>query len=54
VDISGGVSMGKTFADFYNYDKKPANMKVALGVRPRDFIELFLVRMEDLSRSVLG
>jgi purine nucleosidase len=54
VDISGGVSMGKTFADFYNFDKKPANMKVALGVRPRDFIELFLVRMEDFSRSVLG
>ncbi len=52
VDISGGVSMGKTFADFYNYDKKPANMKVALGVRPRDFIELFLERMEKLSRSV--
>jgi len=52
VDISGGVSMGKTFADFYNYDKKPTNMKVALGVHPRDFIELFLERMEKLSRSV--
>jgi len=52
VDISGGVSMGKTFADFYNYDKKPANMKVALGVRPRGFIELFLDRMESLSRSI--
>jgi inosine-uridine nucleoside N-ribohydrolase len=52
VDISGGVSMGKTFADFYNYDKKPANMKVALGVRPRDFIELFLERMERLSKVI--
>ena len=52
VDISGGVSMGKTIADFYNYTKKPANMKVALGVRPRDFIELFLERMERLSRSI--
>ncbi|HAV77378.1 MAG TPA: hypothetical protein DCX53_08495, partial [Anaerolineae bacterium] len=52
VDISGGVSMGKTFADFYNYNKKPANMKVALGVRPRDFIELFLERMERLARQV--
>jgi purine nucleosidase len=51
VDISGGVSMGKTFADFYNYEKKPANMKVALGVRPRDFVELFLERMEKLSYS---
>lgn len=51
VDISGGVSMGKTFADFYNYEKRPANMKVALGVRPRDFIELFIERMEKLSRT---
>jgi purine nucleosidase len=54
VDISGGVSMGKTFADFYNYNKKPANMRVALGVRPRDFIELFLERMERLSGFVRG
>lgn len=52
VDISGGVSMGKTFADFYNYEKKPANMNVALDVRPRDFIELFLERMEVLSRNM--
>jgi purine nucleosidase len=51
VDISGSVSMGKTFADFYNYAKKPANMKVALAVRPRDFIELFLERIEKLARS---
>jgi len=54
VDISGGVSLGKTLADFYNYDKKPVNMKVALGVRPRDFIELFLERMEKLTRSISG
>ena len=52
VDISGGVSMGKTFADFFNYDKKPANMKVALGVRPRDFIKLFLERMERLCSKI--
>jgi inosine-uridine nucleoside N-ribohydrolase len=52
VDISGGVSMGKTFADFFNYDKKTANIKVALGVRPRNFIDLFLERMEVLSRII--
>jgi len=51
VDISGGVSTGKTLADFYNYDKKPANMKVALGVRPREFMELFLDRMERLAQT---
>jgi len=44
VDISGGISMGKTIGDFYNYTKKPANMRVALGVKARDFIELFLER----------
>lgn len=50
VDLSGGVSMGKTFADFYQLTGKPANMKVAMGVRPREFIELFLERMKNLNR----
>ena len=52
VDLSGGVSMGNTFADFYKMTKKSANMKVALGVRPRDFMELFLERMEKLAKSI--
>jgi purine nucleosidase len=52
VDISGGVSMGNTFADFMKVSKKPANMKVALAVRGRDFIELFIERMESLSMSL--
>ncbi len=52
VDISGGVSMGKTFADFYKMNGMPANMKVAMGVRPRDFIDLFVERMQNLSRFV--
>jgi len=51
VDLSGGISMGKTVADFYNYGKKPANMRVALSVRARDFIDLFVERMEKLARS---
>ena len=51
VDISSGVSLGKTFADFYDFTEKPANMRVALGVRAREFIELFLERMERLARS---
>jgi len=51
VDISTGVGLGNTFADFYNYEKKPSNMKVALGVRPRVFMELFLERMEKLARE---
>jgi purine nucleosidase len=52
VDLSGGISMGKTVADFYNYGKKPANMNVALGVRARDFIDLFVERIESLARSM--
>ena len=52
VDIQGGVSMGKTFADFYQMTGKPANMKVALGVRPREFMELFLERMERLGKEI--
>jgi purine nucleosidase len=51
VDLSGGISMGNTFADFYHMTKKPANMKVALAVRGRDFMELFLERMEKLARE---
>ncbi len=52
VDISGGVSMGKTLADIFNVTKKAANMKVAMDVRGEDFIELFLQRIETLSRSL--
>jgi purine nucleosidase len=53
VDISGGISMGNTFADFMKVSKKPVNMKVALNVRGRDFIELFIERMESLCRAGL-
>jgi purine nucleosidase len=52
VDLSGGISMGKTVADFYNYGKKPANMRVALSVRARDFIELFVSRIEKLATAI--
>ncbi len=52
VDLSGGISMGKTVADFYNYGKKPANMNVALGVKARDFIDLFVERIERLAVSM--
>jgi purine nucleosidase len=52
VDVSGGISMGKTFADFYNMTGKPDNMKVALEIHPRDFIDLFVERMEQLCKSI--
>jgi len=52
VDVSGGVSMGNTFADFYKMTKRPANMKVALGVRARDFVEMFIERVGRLSKTI--
>jgi purine nucleosidase len=52
VDISGGISMGKTFADFHGLARKRPNMKVALSVRAQDFMELFLERMEKLARLI--
>jgi purine nucleosidase len=52
VDISGGISMGKTIGDFYNYGKKPANMRVALGVKPREFMDLFVERISSLAQSL--
>jgi purine nucleosidase len=52
VDISGGLSMGNTLADLMKVSKKPANIKVAMDVRGREFIELFLERMETFSRSI--
>ena len=52
VDISGGVSTGKTFADVFSIIKKPANMKVALDVRGEDFVEIFVQRMEALAKSI--
>ena len=52
IDISGGISMGKTIGDFYNYGKRPSNMRVALGVRPNEFMDLFLTRIEHLARSL--
>lgn len=49
VDLSGGISIGKTVADFYNYGRRPANLRVALEVRAQDFIELFVERIERLA-----
>jgi len=51
VDISGGVCMGKTFADFYRMTGKPANMQVALEVDSERFLALFMERMTQLCRA---
>ena len=54
VDIQGGVSMGNTFADLGGVTKKPANMSVAMDVRGKEFIEVFVQRMIALSRARPG
>jgi purine nucleosidase len=51
VDISGGVSTGKTYADFMKVAKKPANMKVALDVKGREFVDLFVERIENFAKQ---
>ncbi|HSG43488.1 MAG TPA: nucleoside hydrolase [Anaerolineales bacterium] len=51
VEYSEGKMLGKTFADIFDATKKPANMKVATDVRGKKFVELFLKRMEELSRK---
>ena len=50
VDPDAGVSMGKTFADFYNYDGKQQNGFAALDVQARPFVEKFIERMIDISQ----
>jgi purine nucleosidase len=52
VDISGGISLGKTIGDFYNYGKRKPNMKVALGVKPGEFIDLFVERVMKLAQKM--
>jgi purine nucleosidase len=48
VDISGGVSMGSTFADFSPRRGAVPNMKVALEVDSTRFLDLFISRIEAL------
>lgn len=52
VDISSSPSMGSTFADFYGNTGNPANMKIALDVRGKKFVDLFLQRMKTLGKTI--
>ncbi len=54
VDISGGVCLGKTFADFYRMSGKAANMRVALQVQAEAFLDLFVERIIALSQKILA
>jgi purine nucleosidase len=46
VDYSPGPGLGKTYADFYEMKKEPPNMRVAMEVNGRDFIDLFVERVK--------
>jgi purine nucleosidase len=46
VDLSSELGMGKTIGDFYRAWQRPPNMQVALEVRARAFVELFVARLE--------
>ena len=48
VDIAGGVSMGKTFADLLNTLDRPPNLEIALTVQAEAFMNVFLDRMQQL------
>lgn len=53
IDISGGVSMGKTYADVYRILGKEENINVASKVRSDEFIQIFLERINRLSMALL-
>lgn len=52
VDLSSELGMGQTIGDFYNAWQHSPNLRVALQVRARAFIDLFVTRMEALIRSM--
>lgn len=51
VDAGCGVSVGKTLADFYGLTGAAPNLEVALDVRAREAVEVFLERIGNLSRA---
>jgi purine nucleosidase len=52
VDLQSELSLGKTVADFYQVWKRPPNLRAALAVNARDFMDLFLARMLWLADQV--
>lgn len=46
VDYSPGPALGKSYADFFRMEKKRPNMRVAMEVSSRDFIDHFVKRVK--------
>lgn len=51
VGLGPGACLGKTFADFHQVEGEEPNMRVALDVRGREAVEIFLERIRRLCRS---
>jgi purine nucleosidase len=54
VGIGSGPCLGKTIADFYQLEGEKSNMRVALEVKARDAVGVFLERVGRLCRARLG
>jgi purine nucleosidase len=54
VGIGSGPCLGKTIADFYELEGEKPNVRVALAVKARGAVEMFLGRVERLCRGALG
>ncbi len=54
VDLGPGKASGNTYADFFDMEGNPPNMAVALEVRARDFIDLFINRINKLIKEKGG
>lgn len=52
VDVSCGVSMGKTFADFYNVEHQSRRVHVGLEVDADGFVDLFVERIHNLAAKL--
>lgn len=54
VDVSCGVSMGKTYADFYNVEHQAHKVNVGLEVQAEQFVDLFVERITRLAAQFPG
>jgi purine nucleosidase len=54
VGLDSGACLGKTIADFYQLEGQSSNVRVALEVRAREAVEVFVRRVERLCRTEAG
>lgn len=52
VELTGTLTMGKTVGDFFKQSERPPNVKLVTEFDSARFLDLFLERMEALTRSL--